>query len=415
MTHRAPGTSGAVWVAIGRPIAMGTLPPNAMTDVPHTGAVVLARHRPTDPSVDPGAVLSARELNRALLERQLLLRRRAMDVGAALEHLVGLQAQNPNGPYLALWARLADFDPEDLAGRIERRRAVRIALMRWTLHVVTARDCVTLRPLVQPVMERRMRALFGRHLGDVDLDLLVARGRALVEQQPRSLGDVGRLLAEDWPGHEPSVLGNVLAALAPLAQVPPRGLWGRNGRAVQTTAERWLARPLEAPGGAPDALLVRYLAAFGPAGVDDMRRWSGLRGLGSAIERLRPHLRSLRDEHGRELFDVLDGPLPAPDTPAPPRFLPECDNVVLAHADRSRIVAEPHRRLVAAQKTFLVDGFVGGTWKLIRGSRTATLAISPIAPIARADRLALAEEGARLLALMTCGEDVRISVRFREP
>lgn len=371
--------------------------------------------RATRPSViEPTLVLGPRALNRALLERQLLLRRQAIGVSDALEHLVGLQAQNPNGPYFGLWSRLQDFHPDDLAGRIDRRVAVRIALMRWTLHVVTARDCLRTRPLVQPVMERRMRARFGRLLGDVDLERLVVVGRRLVEDEPRSLGDIGRLLASEWPEQEPSVLGNALAALAPLVHVPPRGLWGRNGRAVQTTAERWLGLAL-APGGPPDELLMRYLAAFGPASVDDMRTWSGLRGLGAAIERLRPRLRSFRDEQGRELLDVEDGLLPDPATPAPPRFLPECDNVVLSHADRSRIVSAEHRRCVTAHKTFLVDGFVRGTWRIIRGPSVATLAITPLAPISREDRLALAEEGAQLLAFAAGDDDTRISVRFREP
>ncbi len=336
-----------------------------------------------------------------------------MRVGDALEHLVGLQAQNPTGPYYGLWSRLHDFHPDDLSGLIESRLVVRIALMRWTLHVVTAHDCLGLRPVVQSVMDQRMRALFGRHLEGVDLERLAQRGRALLEEQPRSLGDVGRQLADECPGHEPSVLGNALAALVPLVKLPPRGLWGRNGRALQTTAERWLGRPLEAVAD-PDELLLRYLAAFGPATIDDMAKWSGLRGVRCAVERMRPRLRSFADHHGHELVDVLDGPLPDPDTPAPPRFLPECDNVVLSHADRSRIVSERHRRLVTANKTFLVDGFVRGTWKVIRSSRTDTLVISPIVPISREDRLALAEEGAQLLAFAAGSDDVKISVRFHE-
>jgi hypothetical protein len=385
-----------------------------MADVlPSDGAVFAALRTTGSDHLGTERVLSPRALNRALLERQLLLRRGSLRVSEALEHLVGLQAQNPNGPYYGLWSRLVDFHPDELAEMIDRRLVVRIALMRWTLHVVTARDCLKIRPLVQSVMERRMRAIFGSALEGVDLDRLAVLGRALVDEQPRSLGDVGRTLASEWPQHEPSVLGNALAALAPLVQVPPRGLWGRNGRAVQTTAERWLGRPLE-PAGPPDELLLRYLAAFGPATIDDMRKWSGLRGLGCAIERLRPRLRSFRDEQGRELLDVLDGPLPHPDTPAPPRFLPECDNAVLAHADRSRIVSEAHRRLVTAHKTFLVDGFVRGTWKIIRAAQVATLVISPIAPISREDRLALAEEGAQLLAFSAGEDDIRICVRFRE-
>ncbi|MGH2943152.1 MAG: DNA glycosylase AlkZ-like family protein, partial [Solirubrobacteraceae bacterium] len=184
-----------------------------MTDVLAIRAVQTA-NRPA-----PGAVLGPRALNRALLDRQLLLRRQDVSTAEALEHLVGMPAQNPSAPYVGLWSRLVDFHPDDLAGLIDARKVVRIALMRWSLHAVTARDCVTLRPVLQQVMERRMQACFGRHLGGVDLDRLVELGRALVEQEPRSLGDVGQLLAAEWPAHEPRVLGHALAALAPLVHV----------------------------------------------------------------------------------------------------------------------------------------------------------------------------------------------------
>lgn len=258
-----------------------------------------------------------------------------------------------------------------------------------------------------------MQACFGRHLGGVDLERLAELGRTLVEREPRSMGDVGQLLASEWPGHEPRALANALSALTPLVHVPPRGMWGRNGRAVQTTAQRWLGRPLERA-TQPDALIVRYLAAFGPASVADIRMWSGMSGLGPVIERLRPGLRSYRDERGRELLDVPDGPLPDPDTPAPARFLPEFDNAVLAYADRARIVAHPDRRRVLTPKTFLVDGFVRGTWRLIRSRGIVTLEVTPFGRIARADRVALAEEGMRLLTFVVAGikEDVRVGVRF---
>ena len=366
----------------------------------------------TPPAV--GSVLGPRALNRALLERQLLLQRHDMSATDALERLVGLQAQNPNAPYVGLWSRILDFDPDELAELISARKVVRIALMRWTLHAVSARDCLALRPVLQRVMERRMQACFGRHLAGVELAQLVERGRELVEQQPRSLGDVGQLLAAEWPGHEPRVLAHALTALAPLVHVPPRGIWGRNGRAVQTTAQRWLGRPLERDTD-PDELIVRYLAAFGPATVADIRTWSGLSGVRLAVDRLRPRLRSFRDEQGHELLDVPDGPLPDPDTPAPPRFLPDYDNAVLAHADRTRIVADPGRRRMAMPKTFLVDGFVGGTWRLIRGRGIHALEISPWGVIAREDRIALAEEGIRLLTFIAGDEDdVRVSVRFAD-
>ncbi|HUR84590.1 MAG TPA: winged helix DNA-binding domain-containing protein [Solirubrobacteraceae bacterium] len=361
-----------------------------------------------------GAVLTARALNRALLHRQMLLERQELGAAEALDHLVGLQAQNPNAPYVALWSRLVDFDPDHLSSLIGARKVVRIALMRWTLHLVTARDCVALRPVVQPVMDRRMQACFGRHLGDVELAQLVALGRTLLEEEPRTLGDVGRTLAMQWPGHEPRVLGHALSALAPLVHVPPRGMWGRNGRALQTTAERWLGRPLSRE-GEPDELVLRYLTAFGPATIADIKAWSGLTGLSAVVDRLRPGLRSFRDERGRELLDVPDGALPDPDTPAPPRFLPEYDNAVLAHADRSRIAAEGDSRRVTTPKTFLVDGFVGGTWRLIRGRDILAIEASPFAPLARDDRVALAEEGMRLLGFLAgdANDDLRVSVRFR--
>ncbi|MGI9098187.1 MAG: winged helix DNA-binding domain-containing protein [Solirubrobacteraceae bacterium] len=378
-----------------------------VTDV-LTTRVVATPNRPAT-----GSVLGPRALNRALLDRQLLLRRQELSAAEALEYLVGLQAQNPNAPYVGLWTRLVDFSPDELAALVEARKVVRIALMRWTLHLVTARDCLALRPVLQAVMERRMQACFGRHLGGVELARLVEVGRSLVEQEPRSLGDVGQLLAMEWPGHEPRVLGHALSALAPLVHVPPRGIWGRNGRAVQTTAQRWLGRPLERA-TEPDELIVRYLAAFGPATVADIRMWSGLTGLGPAIERLRPGLRSFRDEHGHELLDVADGPLPDPDTPAPPRFLPEFDNAVLAHADRTRIAADPDRRRNLTPKTFLVDGFVGGTWRVIRGRGIVTIEITPFARIAREDRIALAEEAMRLLTFLIADaeDEVRVNVRF---
>ncbi len=377
------------------------------------GDRVTVRAVATPAGVARDVVLGPRALNRALLERQLLLRRHECSASDALTHLVGLQAQNPNAPYVALWTRLAEFEADDLASLISARKAVRLSLMRWTLHVVTARDCLALRPVLHSVMERRMQASFGRDLAGVDLDRLVEVGRTLVEQEPRSLGDVGRLLAAEWPGHEPRVLANALSALAPLVHVPPRGLWGRNGRAVQTTATRWLGRPLER-GTEADELVLRYLAAFGPASVADIRTWSGLAGLGPVVERLRPGLRSFRDEHGRELLDVPDGPLPDPETPAPVRFLPEFDNAVLAHSDRSRIAVDRDRRRTLTPKTFLVDGFVRGTWRLIRTRAIITLEITPFHRIGREHRVALAEEGMGLLTFIAAGavDDVRVGVRF---
>jgi len=341
-------------------------------------------------------VLSRRALNRALLERQLLLRRSALSAAAALEHLVGLQAQAPATAYVALWSRLEGFRPEELSELIETRAAVRIALQRSTIHLVTARDCLAIRPAVQPVLDA-----FPKRLSGLDTDAIAAAGRELVEERPRTLAELGGLLAGSWD-RSPAELANAVRALVPLVQVPPRGLWRRSGRALHTSAEAWLGRPL-APGTAPDELVLRYLAAFGPATVRDVQAWSGLTRLREAVERLRPGLVTFRDEEGRELLDLPGAPRPGPGTSAPPRFLPEYDNVLLGHADRTRILAEEHRRLVftenAIRATFLVDGFVRGTWA--RDRATGELDLRPFEPLPTKDAAAVLREGERLLAFLT--------------
>jgi hypothetical protein len=360
-------------------------------------------------------VLSVRALNRALLERQLLLRRATMPAADAIERLVGMQAQVPNDPYFGLWTRLEGFSTDELAGLISGRGAVRIALMRATLHLVTARDCLALRPVLQSVLERVFfsGSPFGRNLAGVDMEALLAAGRALVEERPRTNAQLTELLRERWPDYDAASLGQAVRFLLPMVQVPPRGVWGASGRAVHTTAEAWLSAPLAAD-TSPDAMALRYLAAFGPAGAADLRTWSGLSDAQAIMERLRPRLRSFRDESGRELFDLPDAPLPAADTPAPPRFLPEYDNVSLAHADRGRIVTEENRlravtrlsratpRLAAGAKVskgaILIDGFGAGAWTLVRSRAVARLLIEPFEALSTPDRNAIAEEGHRLLA-----------------
>jgi hypothetical protein len=347
--------------------------------------------------------LDDRQLNRALLARQLLLERHEMSAAEAIEHLVGLQAQEPQEPYVGLWSRLVGFQPDELVELLESRAAVRTQLMRRTLHLVTAEDCLTLRPLHQPMLRARMWATLRREMPDVDLTELGQAGRPLFEEQPRMLSDAGRALLDRWPGVSARVLGDALGSLVPLVQVPPRGLWGQRGQALNTTVEAWLGRspPSESTSEAMDRLILRYLAAYGPAAAADIRAWSGLSGLQDSLARLRPGLRTFRDGRGRTLLDLPDAPLPDPETPAPPRFLPAFDNAVLGFDDRSRIIDAAHRGLsVAGARFVLVDGRVGATWTVVSDETTATLRIAPLVRLRRRDTDAMVAEGRRLLAFL---------------
>ena len=364
--------------------------------------------------------LGLRALNRALLERQMLLRRRKLPAEEAIEHLVGMQAQAPKPPYVGLWTRLEGFRPGELARLIEERRAVRIALMRNTVHLVSARDCLALRSLLQPVIDRGLYASRADRAGleGVDLEALVAAGRALLEERPRTAKELGGLLKERWPERDAASLARAIRHLVPLVQVPPRGVWGKSGQAAHATAEAWLDRPLD---DAPslDEMVLRYLGAFGPATVKDVQTWSGLTRLSEVVERLRPRLRVFRDEHGKELFDLPDALRPDPNTPSPPRFLPEFDNLILSHADRTRVIADDYRKGIASKNgmvpaAVLVDGFVRGTWRTERTRGKATLVIEPFESLPKEDRDALSEEGERLVRFTGEGAE-EFEVRFAEP
>ena len=358
-------------------------------------------------------VLGVRALNRATLDRQLLLRRTALTAEQAVEHLVGLQAQNVKPPYYALAARLDGFDPEELSASMAGRRVVRIVTLRSTIHTHTADDCLTLRPLVQPARDREL-TVFRKGLEGVDLDRLARLARDLVEAEPRTMKQLREALSVEWPDADPQSLAVAARCTLPLVQVTPRGLWGRSGQVALTTAEHWLGRPAE-PAPAPDATVLRYLAAFGPASVKDMQTWAGLTRLRDAFERLRPRLVTFRDDKGVELFDLPDAPRPDPDTPAPPRFLPEFDNLLLSHADRTRVVPPEHWGRTwqgnQAHSALLVDGFLAGVWRL----ESDALVVEPFARLTKEQRGEVTEEGQRMLKVMHPGSsyDIRFGTVLR--
>ncbi|MFE3450926.1 winged helix DNA-binding domain-containing protein [Nonomuraea sp. NPDC059194] len=353
-------------------------------------------------------VLDTRALNRATLARQLLLDRADMPVLDTVAHLGGLQAQEPQEPFAGLWSRLRAFDPAVLSGLLTGRRVVRTHLMRRTVHLLTAEDTLAWRARHDAMLRQRVIGVYRRELDGVDLDELAAAGRAVMaDGEPRSMSELARALAHRWPEPGPRALGEMLvAALIPMAQLPPRGLWRTRAGVRNVPLSSWLGRDIDPP--APDgadpvgqALVRRYLAAFGPAASADLRAWCGLAGLPAAVSAMREELVTFRDERGRELLDLPGAPRPDPDTPAPVRFLPAFDNAILGYHDRSRVIDDAHRGLsVAGARVVLVDGRVAATWTAEAG----TVIVTPLRRLAPADRAAVADEGRELAAFLSDGE-----------
>ena len=361
-------------------------------------------------------VIGLRALNRATLARQHLLARAPVSVGGMVEHLVGLQAQTPHTAYVGLWDRIEAFTPDQLADRLVDRSVVRMALMRGTIHLVTARDAWGLRPLIQPVLDRVQRGQFDKRLVGIDRDELVAAGRAFVDERPRTFKELGDHLLERWPGRDRTAMEQAIRTAVPLVQVPPRGLWGRSGPIAHTSIEAWLGARPATPPMTIDDLVRRYLAAFGPASVMDVQAWCGLTRLAEVLDRLRPTLVRLHDETGRELFDLPGASRPEPDTPAPPRFLYDFENLLLSYADRSRVVRPGLARSITARtqeslSTFLLDGLVSGLWAVQRERAGATLVVTPFRRLTAGERRALSDEGAGLLAFAAADSTER-DIRF---
>jgi Winged helix DNA-binding domain len=342
-------------------------------------------------------VLSRRGLNRATLARQYLIDRTPVRAIDAIEHLAGMQSQAPLAPYLGLWTRLRDFAPDELSALTEKRQVVRLHLMRNTVHLVSARDCLDWRALFYPLNAAEFNAHFRRGIAGVDRDALLDQAKRLLEEQPRTRRELGKLLAQRWPEADPSALAYAATYHLALCQVPPRGIWGSNGPAAWAPVESWLGAPLRA--ASVDELVLRYLGAFGPAMAADVQLWSGLTRLREVLERL--PLRTFQGEAGQTLYDLPDAPRPAADTPAPPRFLPEYDNLLLSYKDRTRVIVDNRSVPLppgngATAGTFLVDGVWQGTWQI----RGRTLHVRQFTQLRGADRDALLAEAAQLAAFV---------------
>lgn len=377
-------------------------------------------------------MLDDQALNRALLARQHLLAPTSHDVPTVVAHLVGLQAQNPWSPFLGLWSRVAGFSTRDLDAALTDRSLLRIAVMRSTVHLVTAVDAPVLAALARPVMAGELRANPRRRAAAevVDLERLVEVADAYLRATPRRTTDLGARLAQEWPAAHPQDLAAFARALLPLVQVTPRGLWRQPAATTWTPLDAWVPDAVAAAGDvtspaaqerALEDVVLRYLAAFGPASVADVQAWSGRTGLREVVTRLGDRLVTVPavpvrpGGRVRELLDLPGAPRPDRDTPAPVRLLPDYDNLWLAHAQRTRVIDDEHRRRLQTANgrlpaAVLVDGRVRATWAVDRtadgvgraGRRvTATLTITPLEPLPAARRrevLAAAEPAVRFLA-----------------
>ena len=309
--------------------------------------------------------------------------------------LAGMQAQEPRPPFIGLWSRLAAFEPDELLAALRSGALVRGPLFRATLHLVSAADWAALRPVCEPVLERAARVL-GERTRTLDLDALRVLARELLSQAPRTSAELRTLLHAAFPDCDERALGYAVRTHVPLVMVPSGDRFGfpRNPQLRFADPGRH--------GGDTGELVRRYLAAYGPASVADAQAWSGLTGLATAFEALRPELATFIDERGRELFDLRDAPRPGGETPAPVRFLPEFDSLVLAHADRSRLIADEHRRHLTTKNlrvnaTVLYDGDVCATWTVRRSARLARLEVTQFAQLEPGAWAQIEAEGLALL------------------
>jgi hypothetical protein len=337
--------------------------------------------------------LNARELGRATLARQGLLERSSSAPTAMIEQVLGLQAQEPKPPFIGLWSRIEGFDAGDLRAALRSGEVVRATLMRATLHLWSASDYRTLRSALQPALDDAMAGILkARGEGVVVDDTLAAARKLLARGRKLTFNEVRDALREQFPDVDHRALGYVTRTGLPLAMVPTEDAWGY----PRDSQFQMVAKVDKA--AATEELVRRYLGAFGPATPQDMQVWSGLKGLKRVFASIEDELEVL--DGG--LYDLPGAPRPDPDSPAPVRFLPAFDNMLLGHKDRTRVIDEEHRPKVVTKNlrihpVFLVDGRAAGMWSVKATKKKATLTLEPFAKLTKKAQKELAEEGERLL------------------
>ncbi|MFC9898239.1 winged helix DNA-binding domain-containing protein [Nocardia sp. NPDC127579] len=356
--------------------------------------------------------LSLRELNRTLLVRQRLAERVELAPLELIRHLVAVQGQEPNWPYVGLWTRLADFEQGALEKLLVDRKVLRSTMIRRTVHLAAAEDFAWLRPTLQPWIDALLNAAYFRdEIEGIDLDRLATEGRALLSGKALSRSDLGTLLAERFPDRHVRRLAESVEVLVPMAHSADTGSWGRwrNRYVTMSLADEWLGAPLGT--AAPEQLIRRYLAAFGPATVADMQNWSGVTRLAEVIDGMRSELAVFTDDQHKVLFDLPDAPFADPDLAVPVRFLPAFDNALLGHKDRRRIIAEADRQRTAREASagvpmYLVDGFVHGRWAL----DGATVRITPWYPFTGSAEAEVRAEAEALLSFLAPAEAGKVVI-----
>ncbi|NIK55855.1 winged helix DNA-binding domain-containing protein [Kribbella shirazensis] len=346
-------------------------------------------------------VMSARAVNRATAARQMLLGREALPAVEVVGRLVGMQGQEAKHPYVGLWSRIDGFDEGELDRAVVARDVVRATMFRGTLHLVTAADYLRFRVTVAPVLEAGLKVL-GERAAGLEPEKVTAAAEKLLAKEPLTFTEVRDALQQQFPDVNERALGFCTRMLVPLVMHPADVRWSWTANSRFTPAEAWIGKKLHRRAETSE-LVTRYLRAFGPATPADFQTWSGLQKAKPLFDEL--ELETFKDESGKTLYDVPDAPRPDPDTPAPVRFLPEFDNVLLSHAKRDRIIADEHKPAVFTKNlrvkaTYTVDGLVAGLWTSEKKRGVATLTLTPFGRTLKKTQAELEREGSGLLRFL---------------